>query len=171
MFAPWERRRGRSRPAADAQVGAVCSIRIGVQDRRPIFADPGVAAALVDVLRRHADQTKVLVHAYCVMPDHVHLLLSPSLTCDVVTFVGQFKNLALRAAWRQGVAGGFWQAGFDDRVLSGGDQLEAVAEQVLTNPVRRGLVRSWPEYPFGGSLVADLVPDSPGVEPSWGFQV
>ena len=40
------------------------------------------------------------LYAYCVMPDHVHLALSPSPSCDVVLFIGQFKNLTQRAAWR-----------------------------------------------------------------------
>jgi putative transposase len=78
-----------------------------------VFADPVVAASAVDVLRVHADRTAVRIFAFCVMPDHVHLVAEPSASCGLVTFVGQFKNLAQRAAaWAHGVEGRFWQSSF-----------------------------------------------------------
>ena len=87
----------------------ICSITIAVKGRAPVFACPAVAAAAVDVLRRHAATTGVPVYAWCVMPDHVHLILGASPpTCDIVTFVGQVKNLAQREAWRRGIKGVFW---------------------------------------------------------------
>ena len=69
-------------------------------------------AAAVDVLRRSAAATGVPGYAWGVMPDPVHLVLEASPTCDLVTFVGQVKNLAQREAWRCGVKGTFWQTSF-----------------------------------------------------------
>jgi REP element-mobilizing transposase RayT len=100
--------------------------------------------------------TGVAVYAYCVMPDHVHLVIEPSPDCDLVTFVGQFKNLAQRAAWALGVEGAFWQKGFFDHFLRREEQLERVVAYVVENPVRRGLVETWQDYPFAGSLVFEL---------------
>ena len=51
------------------------------------------------------------------MPEHVHLILGASPTGDIVTFVGQFKNLAQREAWRRGIEGTFWQTSFWDHCL------------------------------------------------------
>ena len=57
-------------------VGVICSITIAVKGRAPVCASPAVAAAAVDdVLRRHAGATGVSVYAWCVMPDPVHLIL------------------------------------------------------------------------------------------------
>ena len=53
------------------------------------------------------------IYAFCVMPDHVHLVVGPS-RCDIVTFVAQFKNLAQRAAWGLGVRGRIWQTSLWD---------------------------------------------------------
>ncbi len=121
-----------------------------------MFADRAVAAAVVEVLQRRARETGVLVYGYCVMPDHVHLVVGPSPTCDVITFVGQVKNLAQRAAWRLGLDGKLWQESFWDRFLRTDEQVERAVEYVLSNPVRRGLVPTWRDYPFSGSLVLDL---------------
>ena len=115
-----------------------------------------VARRAVQVLREQAGKTEVPIYAYCIMPDHVHLVLDPSTSCDIVTFVGRFKNLAQRAAWREGVRGTFWQTSFWDHFLRREEQLQVVVDYVLNNPVRAGLVEQWQDYPFSGSLVFDL---------------
>jgi REP-associated tyrosine transposase len=135
-----ERRRCRLPLHNYATLGNICSITIAVRDRRPIFARAEVAESAVKVLEDHAEKTGVPVYAYCFMPDHVHLVVEPSAECDLVTFVGQFKNLAQRAAWTLGVEGAFWQKGFFDHFLRREEQLERVVAYVVENPVRRGLV-------------------------------
>ena len=77
-----------------AEIG-ICSITIAGKGRAPVFACPAVAVA-VDVLRRHAAATGVPVYAWGVRPDHVQLMLGASPTFDIVTFVGQFQDLAQR---------------------------------------------------------------------------
>jgi putative transposase len=151
-----QRRRIRLAPAAYANAGEICSITIAVKGRTPVFASAAVADAAVDVLRRQAAATGVPIYAWCVMPDHVHLILSASPSCDLVTFVGQFKNLALRAAWRVGIKGAFWQTSFWDHFLRGDERLAQVIEYVLQNPVRSGLVERWCDYRFSGSSVFEL---------------
>ena len=150
------RKRIRLAPQSYAQPGTISSVTVAVRHRRPVFASPTLAQAAVDVLRTHAGKTGVSVHGYCVMPDHVHLVIEPSPGCDITTFIGQFKNLAQRAAWKHGVAGAFWQQSFWDHFLRAAEQVERVLEYVLSNPVRRGLVEQWRDYPFSGSLVWEL---------------
>jgi putative transposase len=160
-----QRRRIRLAPTAYADIGEICSITIAVKGRMPVFANPAVAAA-GDVLRRHAAVADVPVYAWCVMPDHVHLLLGASPSCDIVTFVGQFKNLAQREAWRLGVKGAFWQTSFWDHFLRGDEQLAHAIEYVLNNPVRSGLVERWCNYRFSGSIVFELADAGGGQAPA-----
>jgi putative transposase len=142
--------------SAYEEPGAICSITIAVKDRAPVFASAAVAAAAVGVLREHATKTLVIVHAYCFMPDHVHLVISPSDACSITTFVGQLKNLVQRAAWKLGVEGSFWQTSFWDHFLRKEEDIETVVAYVLNNPVRKGLVEDWRAYPYCGSLTLDL---------------
>lgn len=151
-----KRKRPRLAPASYAQPGAICSVTIAVRDRRPVFGQPEVAVAAIDVVRCLAKDTGVPVYGYCVMPDHVHLVLAPSDACDIVTFVARFKNLTLRAARTHGIQGSSWQKSFWDHFLRADEGLQRVVEYVLNNPVRRGLAPAWRQYPYCGSLVFDL---------------
>jgi putative transposase len=138
------------------QPGAICSVTIVTRDRRPVFGNLDLADAAATVLQEHAAARDVAVHAYCIMPDHVHLLLEPSATCDVVTFVGEYKSLVLRATWQPGATGPLWQRSFWDHFLRADEAVERVAAYVVNNPVRAGMVAEWKQYPFAGSLVWDL---------------
>ncbi|HEX5417430.1 MAG TPA: transposase [Chloroflexota bacterium] len=152
-------RRKRIRLDADAyaESDAVCSVTIAVKDRQAIFSNPVVAAAAVDVLLGVANEQSVKVFAYCIMPDHIHLVLSPSGSCDIITFVARFKNLTQRAAWKLGVQGAFWQARFWDHFIRRDEGVVRAVQYVLDNPVRKNLVSRWQDYPLAGSLVFDLV--------------
>jgi len=154
-----KRHRIRLAPETYGVIGSVCSVTIAVKARARVFADPQVAGAAIQVLKDQAAATDVLIFAYCIMPDHVHLVLGPSPSCDIVAFVRRFKNLAQRAAWRHGVVGAFWQSSFWDHFVRGDEPFEAMVNYVLHNPVRAGLVSDWQEYPFSGSLTLDLHDD------------
>ena len=150
-------------PALYACPGAICSVTAATSHRRPVFAEPALARSTATVLRERARVTGVPVYAYCVMPDHVHLVLGPSASCDIITFVGQFKNLAQRAAWDLGVKGRIWQTGFFDHFLRREEDLEDVVGYVLGNlptgqagPIRAGLAETPDGYEFSGSLLFDL---------------
>ena len=84
-----QRRRIRLAAEVYAERGMICSIPIAVKGRAPVSA--GVA-----------------VDAWCVVPGHVHLIGGASATCDIVTFVGPFKHMVQREAWRRGIKGAFW---------------------------------------------------------------
>jgi hypothetical protein len=61
-----QRRRIRLAPAVYTDIGEICSITIAMKGRTPVFANPAVAAAAGDVLRRPAAATGVPVYAWCV---------------------------------------------------------------------------------------------------------
>ena len=136
--------------------GRIVSITIAAAGRNRVFTDERVAHAATGVLRGPATALEVPIYAYCVMPDHVHLVLSPAPACDAIAFVARFKSLTLRSVWELGIKGSFWQRGFWDRILRKDEDLRTAVDYVLNNPVRQGLVASWRDYPFCGSLELDL---------------
>ena len=133
-----QRRRVRLAAEVYADIGVIGSIAMAVKGHAPVFVCPAVVAAAVDVLRRHAAATGVRVYGWCVMPDHFQLILGASPTGDIVSFVGQVKNLAQREARRCGIKGMFWQRSVWDHVLRGDERLEEVVEYVVNNPCGRG---------------------------------
>lgn len=135
----------------------ICSITICTRAGRPVFADANFARTCVTLLGRQASKTRIKLYAYTFMPDHVHLLLAPSLDCSIPAFVRRFKSLATKLARRQwGRRESFWQKRYYGHFLRQDEDARKAAMYVLANPARSGLVKDWREYPFSGSLVFQL---------------
>jgi putative transposase len=91
------------------------------------------------------------LHAYCVMPDHIHILLSSGINYGIIEFVRRFKGRLVAVFRRQGKTGRLWQRSFHDRAIRRAENLLEVIQYILDNPVRAQLVEDWKSYPFSGS--------------------
>jgi len=98
------------------------------------------------------DRTGAKVFAYCCMPDHAHLVLSPPHAQSLPAFVGEWKARCYQARRRRGAMEPFWQRSFFDHALRTDAELHAVVAYVLENPVRAGLVGDRRDYPLSGSF-------------------
>jgi REP element-mobilizing transposase RayT len=133
---------------------AIFSVTFVTRCRTPFFNVRRLALPTVEVLVDHARSHDVTLHGFCVMPDHVHAVVTPSRALDVVDYVAQTKNLAQRRAWDSGVRGLIWQPRFWDtyvRKTEEGDELYEHIAYVLDNPVRKSIVDVWTAYEFSGS--------------------
>jgi len=95
----------------------------------------------------------MLLYAYCFMPDHVHLLLCPEEGKDPMKFVQRYKGKTTRAYWKVSRQAKLWQRGFYDHILRGEEDVRQVVLYILENPVRKGMVASFKDYPFSGSEI------------------
>ena len=124
--------------------------------RRNVFIDSPLNRALLTLLVNHARRERVMLHAYCLMPDHIHLLAEmPGDGLSLTDWVGRFKGLSTRLAWRTGLPGKLWQGRFYDHVLRQEESIERVAEYIVHNPVRKGMVETWEEYRWSGLGIPD----------------
>jgi len=139
-------------------------------NRRPIFLEPsnarGVSAQLPPFFEAYAFE----VIAYCLMPDHVHLLLEGiSPAADFREAMRQWKQQTAQA-WKARTGQRLWQAGYYDRVLRKHDDTRAIVAYLLNNPVRAGLARTAMDWPWIGSSrysLADLAAHAGDWRPSW----
>jgi REP element-mobilizing transposase RayT len=99
-------------------------------------------SAMKDHLRKESDLMTV-----CVMPDHIHLLLAP-ISKNVIDLIGEWKGYTTHILWNEGYIGKLWQRSFFDHALRREEDLRRVAEYIVWNPVRKGLVEDWAEYPY-----------------------
>jgi REP element-mobilizing transposase RayT len=130
------------------------------KDDRAVFVtfrcsfDP-LPEAIRDIVLRHClhDQgTKAAIHAVVVMPDHVHLLLTPLRDLDgnlysMVEILQAIKGASahcLNRALRR--TGPVWQEESFDHVLRSEESFEEKLEYIRQNPVRRGLVTRAEDY-------------------------
>jgi putative transposase len=130
-------------------------VTICCQDRFPIFRDASRCRIAIDVLRRLSASMRFLVHAYCLMPDHVHLLVEGQLaTSNLVKFVAHWKQ-STGYMFRRELPPRFWQRRFYDHILRETKDSEAVAWYIWMNPVRKGIVAEPHEYLFSGSFTVE----------------
>ena len=122
------------------------------EQRRRYAANPRVASWLIAQLRKHASACEFFIHAYCIMPDHMHILAAAaSEDSNLVKFVEAFKQ-ETAIAFARHAQRRLWQFKYYDRILRGSDSAEQVAWYIWMNPLRKGLCHEPTEYPFLGSF-------------------
>ena len=123
-----------------------------VLDRRPLFQDARLSSILIDNPQFYRDRMKFALHGYVIMPDHVHLLLTPRHPHTISDVMRNFKSYTSREARRLlGVAGPLWQSRFYDRAVRDEAQFRSALEYIHLNPVRAGLVEADGAYEFSSS--------------------
>jgi putative transposase len=118
------------------------------QARKPLFRLERLARLMLSTLD-HYDETSYRLHAYVLMPDHLHLLITPFDTIEkaVQLIKGGFSFRAKRELeW----AGEIWQPGFTDhRIRDEEDWLRHLG-YIRMNPVKAKLVGDGDVYEFMG---------------------
>ena len=132
----------------------------GTVHRKAALNNRELVVSLMESLEIEASDARMFIYAYCFMPEHVHLLLSPGGMSsegvpsergkDVIQFVQAYKSKTTRLFWRMGNRGKLWQHGFYDHILRQEEDIKQVARYILDNPVRRGLVDGFLESLLGG---------------------
>jgi valyl-tRNA synthetase len=103
-------------------------------------------------LHWHGD--RLHLHLAVVMPDHVHMLLSPARKEDgewwpLSGLLHSIKSYTAHAIQKQrGAAGALWQDESFDRIVRNDDEFLETANYMLRNPVEAGLCASAEEYEF-----------------------
>jgi len=102
----------------------------------------------------HDHGSKYVLHGCVVMPDHVHLILSPlsdaaGAVCSLSEIMNGIKGASAHAVNRTlARKGAVWQPERFDHILRSDESARSKIEYVCANPVRAGLVSSEDEYPW-----------------------
>ena len=114
---------------------------------------PAIAEVVVAAIRRGAPDD-YLLHSWVVMPNHVHLLITPR-TEPSVALRRMTGSSASEANRLLGVTGRpFWQDESYDHLVRNDEEFERIDYYILQNPVRAGLVRSEHEYRWSSEFGA-----------------
>jgi putative transposase len=133
------------------QQGHAFSITIATDGRYPWFRlHRRLSAKLVELLLDCAKTRKTVLYAWCIVPDHIHMLLEDK---DVVGFVRLLKGRLMPEARRLEPGRVLWQRSFYDHALREVESLPDIARYIWQNPVRAGIIDSACSYPWSGSLV------------------
>jgi len=120
-------------------------------DRAEFFICDDIVHPVVDRILQSCRQCEMAMIAYCVMPDHVHMLVDgASAASDFVRFASLAKQHT--GYWfKQCFGARLWQKGYYEHILRDEESTEDVVFYIIANPVRKGLVERVENYPYWGS--------------------
>jgi len=112
-----------------------------------------IPASVVEEALRFGYGERYVLHAYVIMPDHVHLLLQPEAGWSLAKILQGLKGITAREINKfLGRRGTFWQdESFDHLVGNEADWIDKF-RYIHYNPVKAGLVTMPQDYPFSSPV-------------------
>lgn len=122
----------------------------GNRRQRVFFSDDDYRA-YIELLCEAREKANVEVWAYCLMPNHVHIIATPNDKDSLRRFLGEaHRHYTRRINFREGWRGHLWQERFHSFVMDE-PHLLAAARYVELNPVRAGLCNSPAQWPWSSA--------------------
>ena len=88
----------------------IYSITVVSNFKRQCFLKEGLATEVIENLRLEREKYSCKVFIYCLMPEHLHFLISPLTSRNsIIDFVNRFKGKSTTIAWKYGIKGSLWQ--------------------------------------------------------------
>jgi REP element-mobilizing transposase RayT len=102
----------------------------------------------------HDHGKKFFLHGVVVMPDHVHMIVTPLKddqggTYGLAEIMQGIKGASARSINKAlGREGKVWQKEYFDRILRSYEHAQSKVQYICENPVRKGLVKKVDDYPW-----------------------
>jgi putative transposase len=123
-----------------------------VARREPLLAEPAPAQLVLSSLRYLRTSGQIRLLAFCIMPDHYHMVLfltgHKSLS-DVMGSLGKYTARRLNQLLHR--RGEFWEEGFYDHRCRDESDIEDRMIYIEHNPVRAGLAVQAEDWPFSSA--------------------
>lgn len=124
-------------------------------DRKPVFAADADYAYYVDNLIEQMQVQGVGLYAWCLMTNHVHLLLEPhdepDALSELMRVVAARQTRYVNRLERR--SGTLWEGRFKCSLVDRDDYLWACCRYIEMNPVRAGMVAAPEDYPWSSFSV------------------
>ena len=145
------------------QPGGTYFVSSATWERRELFRIPKVAEILVQRILSCREKGAFRLHEFVVMPNHFHLLMTPSETTTLEKAVQLIKGGASHEIHKQrGNQMEIWQVGFHDWTIRDGEDYRTKVRYIHLNPVQARLVEQAEDWLFGsasGKFALDPVPE------------
>lgn len=138
--------------------------------KRKHLAESNVASRVLYVMKECAARRAFTLHAFCIMPDHVHFLAEGTRPSSNLLELVRIFKLRTAFEYRKSHGRRLWEMSYYDHVLRSSDVLEDIACYIWLNPVRKGLCPTAQAYPYSGSQTIPwmrLAPLSTTWSPPW----
>jgi REP element-mobilizing transposase RayT len=109
-------------------------------------------ARLTEEALMHFDGQRYRLLAWCIMPNHVHVLIETQVGFPLDDFVHSWKSFTSHKAnallMRRGE---FWQRDYHDRYVRNAEHYEQVVAYIEENPVKAGLAKVKIDWPWSSA--------------------
>jgi REP element-mobilizing transposase RayT len=116
-----------------------------------VLRDERCARAVADALR-HYDSERYALQAWCVMPNHVHVLVATNEAYELGAIVQAWKSFTARRInallARRGTV---WAPDYFDRFMRDQRHWDTTKTYIEMNPVKAGLCARPQDWPFGSA--------------------
>jgi putative transposase len=133
-----------------------------IAGKRNLLQSHRSAKLFTDVIYHYRSQHKFLLHAFVVMPDHFHILMTLGREISIERAVQFIKGgFSFRAGKELGFKSPVWQRGFSEARIFDAVGFARVREYIAENPVKLGLAITAPGYEYSsasGQFDLDDVP-------------
>jgi len=118
-------------------------------NREPCFFAEDDCRYYLDRLSQALKRYQVKLHAYVLMTNHVHLLMTPSNAegiSKVMSLLGQHYVMYINRTYRR--SGTLWEGRHKASIVNAEEYLLLCYRYIELNPIRAGMVKSPEEYPW-----------------------
>ena len=99
-----------------------------------ILGNANVRQIVVGALR-HYNFKEYLLHSFIIMPNHLHILLSPLTEKPINTVIGRIKGFtSFKIKKLLGIDSEIWQQGMFDRIVRSDDEFKKYVDYIRNNP-------------------------------------
>jgi len=133
---------------------------------RNLFQRRKTAELMVATIFRYRDAGEFQVHEYVIMPDHIHLIVTPAENSSIARVMQLVKGGSSHALREAGLKlNAVWQQRYQERRIRDFEELANFARYIRENPVRKGLANIASEYPYSSAAAVVRLDEHPGLKP------
>jgi putative transposase len=118
------------------------AITVLTHQRHRVFQRTANAELMIATLFRYRDQKRFALHAFAIMPDHIHVLITPAIDQSTARCI-QFIKGGFSFAVRNQFSGEVWHSGYHEHRIRDDRDFEAQKQYIANNPIRK----NFSDYP------------------------
>ncbi|MBS1802926.1 MAG: transposase [Acidobacteria bacterium] len=128
-------------------------------NRRRLFQVAEIGDLMLETLQHYRNKGKFALHGFVVMPEHLHLLITPATDVSLEKAIQFIKGgFSFRLKSKRDV----WERGFNEVQICFPEKFKACMRYIEENPVRARLAAAADQYKFSSAsrkLEVDPIPE------------
>ena len=120
--------------------------------RRALFHNPVLASIVENAIFHYRHEGNFLVHRHVVMPDHIHVILTPGKSTTLEKSMQLIKGVSSREIGkRPGMRFPVWHPGFTEHQIRDQRDFDSHVKYIDENPVKASVSSMPAEHPYSSA--------------------